>query len=77
MMGWERGRIRGLDVKVRFTEGDRDFLVDNRINPIRYKEGSGLVIWGKLYCSTIMKMVVKNFSNCWNILRVHALQRNL
>jgi hypothetical protein len=44
--GWERGRVTGLDVKVKFTEGERDILVDNRINPIRYKEGSGLVIWG-------------------------------
>lgn len=45
--GWLRGAIQtGLDVKVRFSEGDRDTLVDARINPIRYKEGSGLAIWG-------------------------------
>lgn len=44
--GWTRGMVRGLDVKVKFSEGDRDFLVDNRINPIRHRDGSGLVIWG-------------------------------
>jgi len=45
--GWKRGKLTGaLDVKVRFSEGDRDWLVNNRINPIRYKKGSGLVIWG-------------------------------
>lgn len=44
--GWLRGGVDGLDVKVKFSEGDRDFLVDNRINPIRHKEGSGLAIWG-------------------------------
>lgn len=44
--GWNNGKVLGLDVKVKFSEGDRDFLVDNRLNPIRYKEGSGLVIWG-------------------------------
>lgn len=44
--GWNRGKIVALDVKVKFNEGDRDWLVDNRINPIRYKKGSGLVIWG-------------------------------
>lgn len=44
--GWTRGKVVGLDVKVKFTEGERDTLVDNRINPIRHKEGSGLVIWG-------------------------------
>lgn len=44
--GWIRGKIVGLDVRVRFSEPDRDFLVDNQVNPIRYKEGSGLVVWG-------------------------------
>lgn len=44
--GWARGKVVALDVLVRFSEGDRDYLVENRINPIRYKKGSGLVIWG-------------------------------
>lgn len=44
--GWTRGKFSALDVQVKFSEGDRDWLVDNHINPIRYKKGSGLVIWG-------------------------------
>lgn len=44
--GWTRGKLLGLDVRVKFSEGDLDWLVDNRINPIKYKKGSGLVIWG-------------------------------
>lgn len=44
--GWTRGKLRALDVKVKYSEGDRDWFVDNQINPIRYKKGSGLVIWG-------------------------------
>jgi hypothetical protein len=44
--GWTRGKLRALDVKVKYSEGDRDYFVDNQINPIRYKKGSGLVIWG-------------------------------
>lgn len=44
--GWTRGKLRALDVKVKYSEGDRDYFIDNQINPIRYKKGSGLVIWG-------------------------------
>jgi hypothetical protein len=44
--GWTRGKFDALDVQVKFSEGDRDWFVDNQINPIRYKKGSGLVIWG-------------------------------
>jgi hypothetical protein len=44
--GWERGKIQALDVLVKYSEGDRDYFVDNRINPVRYKKGSGLSIWG-------------------------------
>ena len=44
--GWLRGKVAGLDVQTEFDEPARDFLVLNRINPIRKKEGSGLVVWG-------------------------------
>lgn len=44
--GWTRGKIRGLGVMREFTDGELDVLVDSRMNPIRYKEGSGMVIWG-------------------------------
>lgn len=44
--GWERGQIQALDVLVKYSEGDRDWFVENRINPVRYKKGSGMSIWG-------------------------------
>ena len=44
--GWNRGGFKALDVRRRFKPGERDYLVDNQICPIRYKQGSGLVIWG-------------------------------
>jgi phage tail sheath protein FI len=44
--GWERGRVEALDVLVKYSEGDRDYFVDNRINPVRYKKGEGMAIWG-------------------------------
>lgn len=45
--GWNRSAMTGaLDVRVQFDETDRDYLVDNRINPIRSKKGTGLAIWG-------------------------------
>lgn len=45
--GWKRGVVTGLDVAAKFDEGERDYIVKTlRLNPIRYKEGSGLVIWG-------------------------------
>lgn len=44
--GWVFGRLNGLDITRRFTEGERDYLVDAQINPIRYREGYGLAIWG-------------------------------
>lgn len=45
--GWKRGVVTGLDVAAKYDEGERDYIVNTlRFNPIRYKEGSGLVIWG-------------------------------
>ena len=44
--GWTRGKVSALGVHRVFDETDRDMMVDSQINPIRYKEGSGLVIWG-------------------------------
>lgn len=44
--GWVYGRLNGLEVTQHFTEGERDVLVDSQINPIRYREGWGLAIWG-------------------------------
>lgn len=44
--GWKRGRFEALGMIRKFSEGDRDYFVDNQINPIRQKDGSGLAIWG-------------------------------
>lgn len=44
--GWVRGGFKALRVKRAFDEAERDILVSNQINPIRYKDGAGLSIWG-------------------------------
>lgn len=44
--GWVQGVISGLDITCKFDEGERDQLVDAQVNPIRYREGYGLAIWG-------------------------------
>ena len=44
--GLVRGRVLGLELKHQFSDGELDLIVDSRINPIIYKEGQGLIIWG-------------------------------
>lgn len=44
--GWVTGIISGLDIAVKYDEGQRDALVNANINPIRFREGFGLAIWG-------------------------------
>lgn len=44
--GWVYGRLNGLDISARYTEGQRDALVEANINPIRHREGYGLSVWG-------------------------------
>ena len=45
--GWTRGRLSsGLEVKVKYSESQRDQLVESQINPIRFKANLGLAIWG-------------------------------
>lgn len=44
--GLVRGKVLGLDIKHQFSDGELDLIVDARINPIIYKEGQGLIIWG-------------------------------
>ena len=44
--GWLRGKIVIIDSKIKPNEGDRDFLCDNKINPLKYVKGSGFAIWG-------------------------------
>lgn len=44
--GWVYGRLNGLEISVKFEDGERDALIDAQINPIRHREGMGLAIWG-------------------------------
>lgn len=46
--GNKRGRILGVeDVTQRFQDGEMDRLYEKGINPIRFKPGEGIVIWGQ------------------------------
>jgi hypothetical protein len=45
--GWERGIINALKPLLTFSKAQRDKLYDNGINPIRYKPGKGIAIWGQ------------------------------
>lgn len=45
--GWRRGLLPVLDVYRRYKEGERDVLYDNGINPMRFKPGKGIAIWGQ------------------------------
>lgn len=48
--GDTRGNMTGLqvlDITRNYTEGERDYLYDNGINPIRFKRGKGIVLWGQ------------------------------
>ncbi|BCG50078.1 hypothetical protein [Ralstonia phage RP13] len=44
--GWVYGRLNGLDISYKYQDGERDALVDAQVNPIRYREGWGLAVWG-------------------------------
>ena len=44
--GLIRGKVDGIEIKHQFSDGDLDLLVNNGINPIIYKKGQGLIIWG-------------------------------
>lgn len=45
--GWDNGKVMAMDVYRRYTEGERDILYDNQLNPIRFAPNKGLVIWGQ------------------------------
>lgn len=45
--GFKRGLISVLDVRRRFTKGERDVLYNAGINPIRFAPGQGIAIWGQ------------------------------
>jgi phage tail sheath protein FI len=45
--GYKRGVVNVLDVRRRFTKGERDMLYDAGINPLRFAPGKGIAIWGQ------------------------------
>jgi hypothetical protein len=45
--GFRRGQVTVLDLRRRFTEGERDALYDAGINPFRFVPGKGIYIWGQ------------------------------
>lgn len=44
--GWVYGRVDGLNIGYKFTDGERDALIEAQLNPIRHREGWGLAVWG-------------------------------
>lgn len=44
--GWVNGTVVGEDVLARYEQGDLNRLVDSQVNPIRFRRGRGLAIWG-------------------------------
>jgi len=44
--GARRGTLLVLDVRRRFLEGEMDLLFDKGINPIRFRPGQGIAVWG-------------------------------
>jgi len=47
ILGFTRGVLDVLDVYHHYTQGEMDYLYDNQINPIRFVEGRGIVVWGQ------------------------------
>lgn len=45
--GIQRGTLQVLGVKTKLEQTDRDYLYENHINPIRFKSGVGVSIWGQ------------------------------
>jgi len=51
--GWRRGILNVLDVRRRFSRGEMDYLYDNGINPIRFRPGYGIAVWGQKTLQTL------------------------
>lgn len=45
--GLRRGKLSILGLDTKFTQGERDLLYPNQINPIRVFPGQGTVVWGQ------------------------------
>lgn len=45
--GWNRGRLNVIDILRHYSGGELDYLYLNNVNPIRYRRGKGIAIWGQ------------------------------
>lgn len=45
--GWVRGRLNVVGLLRNYTDGELDQLYDVNVNPIRFKQGRGVSIWGQ------------------------------
>lgn len=45
--GWNRGRLNVVDILRHYSSGELDYLYDNGVNPIKYRRGKGIAIWGQ------------------------------
>lgn len=45
--GWNRGRLNVIDILRHYSSGELDLLYQNNINPIKYRRGKGIAIWGQ------------------------------
>lgn len=45
--GWNRGRLNVIDILRHYSSGELDHLYLNNVNPIRYRRGKGIAIWGQ------------------------------
>jgi len=45
--GTTRGVVNSIDTKLRFTQGEMDYLYNMNINPIKWDSINGIIIWGQ------------------------------
>lgn len=50
--GFKRGMLNVIDTKIRFEQGELDYLYDMGLNPIRFYPGKGIMIWGQKTLTT-------------------------
>lgn len=46
-VGGQFGPVEVTDIAHHWSDGEMDYLYDNNVNPIRYKLGKGIQIWGQ------------------------------
>ncbi len=45
--GWNRGRLNVVDILRHYSSGELDLLYQNSVNPIKFRRGKGIAIWGQ------------------------------